>query len=78
MSLGFALVASAWAQTPWPVPDSEKNKKSPIVAGPKVVEQGKKVAQANCASCRGAMPSWKHVPESDRWALVQYIRSVKK
>ncbi len=23
---------------------------------------------------RGAMPSWKHLPENDRWALVRYIR----
>lgn len=27
---------------------------------------------------RGAMPPWKHLPEKDRWALVSYIRSVKK
>ena len=25
---------------------------------------------------RGAMPSWKHLPENDRWALVLYIRSL--
>ena len=25
---------------------------------------------------RGAMPSWKHLPEADRWALVRYIRSL--
>ena len=25
---------------------------------------------------RGAMPSWKHLPENDRWALVRYIRSL--
>ncbi len=25
---------------------------------------------------RGAMPSWKHLPESERWALVRYIRSL--
>jgi mono/diheme cytochrome c family protein len=121
VSLGFALVASgAWAQTPWPVPDSEKTKKSPLAPGPKAVEQGKKVAQVNCASChgstgkgngpaamalspkpadwtskkvqdetdgeifwkittgRGAMPSWKHLPENDRWTLVQHIRSLRK
>ncbi len=102
------------------LPQSEKNKKSPVAAGPKVVEQGKKVAQVNCVSChgstgkgngpaamalspkpadwtskkvqdetdgeifwkittgRGAMPSWKHLPENDRWALVQHIRSLKK
>jgi len=25
---------------------------------------------------RGAMPSWKFLPENDRWALVRYIRSI--
>jgi mono/diheme cytochrome c family protein len=25
---------------------------------------------------RGAMPSWKFLPEKDRWALVRYIRSL--
>jgi mono/diheme cytochrome c family protein len=102
------------------VPDSEKAKKSPVASGPKAIEQGKKIAQVNCASChgntgkgngpaatalspkpadwtskkvqdetdgeifwkittgRGAMPSWKHLPENDRWALVQHIRSLRK
>jgi hypothetical protein len=23
------------------------------------------------------MPSWKHLPENDRWAVVHYIRSLK-
>jgi len=27
---------------------------------------------------RGAMPAWRHLPESDRWALVQHIRTFKK
>jgi mono/diheme cytochrome c family protein len=27
---------------------------------------------------RGAMPSWKHLPEGDRWALVQHIRMLAK
>jgi mono/diheme cytochrome c family protein len=27
---------------------------------------------------RGAMPSWRHLPENDRWALIQYIRTLKK
>ena len=54
VSLGFVLLASgAWAQAPWTAPDSEKNKKSPVTASPKVVEQSKKVAQVNCASCHG-------------------------
>jgi len=25
---------------------------------------------------RGAMPSWKFLPENDRWALVRYLRSL--
>jgi mono/diheme cytochrome c family protein len=25
---------------------------------------------------RGAMPSWRHLPESDRWAIVRYIRTL--
>jgi mono/diheme cytochrome c family protein len=29
-------------------------------------------------SGRGAMPAWRHLPENDRWALVQYIRTLKK
>ena len=118
--LGLGPAGGVWAQTPWPVPESEKGKKSPIAASPKVVEQGQKVAQVNCVSChgkagkgdgvaavalnpkpadwiskrvqdetdgelfwristgRGAMPGWRHLPENDRWALVQYIRSFKK
>ena len=27
---------------------------------------------------RGPMPPWKHLPENDRWALVQFIRSLKQ
>jgi mono/diheme cytochrome c family protein len=27
---------------------------------------------------RGPMPPWKHLPESDRWAVIRYIRSLKK
>ncbi len=26
---------------------------------------------------RGAMPPWKHLPEKDRWELVNYIRTLK-
>jgi mono/diheme cytochrome c family protein len=25
---------------------------------------------------RGAMPSWRHLPDNDRWALVRYIRTL--
>jgi mono/diheme cytochrome c family protein len=119
-SLGLAFAGSAWGQTPWTAPASEKSKKSPIEASAKVVEQGEKIAKINCVSChgskgkgdgaaavalnpkpadwtskriqdesdgelfwkinagRGAMPSWKHLPEKDRWALIQYIRTLKK
>jgi mono/diheme cytochrome c family protein len=27
---------------------------------------------------RGPMPPWKHLPENDRWAVIRYIRSLKK
>jgi len=27
---------------------------------------------------RGPMPPWKHLPENDRWAVIQYIRSLKQ
>jgi mono/diheme cytochrome c family protein len=27
---------------------------------------------------RGAMPPWKHLPETDRWKLIAYIRSLQK
>jgi mono/diheme cytochrome c family protein len=27
---------------------------------------------------RGAMPPWKHLPEKDRWEIVNYIRTLKK
>jgi mono/diheme cytochrome c family protein len=26
---------------------------------------------------RGPMPSWKHLPETDRWSVVYFIRSLK-
>ncbi|HXG16682.1 MAG TPA: cytochrome c [Calidithermus sp.] len=26
---------------------------------------------------RGAMPPWKHLPEKDRWEIVNYIRTLK-
>ena len=110
--------APAQAQAPWEAPAAEKAKKNPSPSDAKTVEQGKKVAQINCASChgamgkgdgvasaglspkpadwtsktvqaesdgeifwkistgRGAMPSWKHLPEAERWALVRYIRSL--
>lgn len=27
---------------------------------------------------RGPMPPWKHLPEKDRWEIVNYIRTLKK
>jgi len=27
---------------------------------------------------RGAMPAWKHLPETERWQIVSYIRTLKK
>jgi mono/diheme cytochrome c family protein len=120
VGVGLAWSGAAWAQAPWTAPESEKSKKSPIAASAKVAEQGKKVAEVNCAPChgksgkgdgvaaaalnpkpadwtskkiqgesdgeifwkittgRGGMPAWRHLPENDRWALVQYIRTLKQ
>ena len=27
---------------------------------------------------RGAMPPWKHLPDKDRWEIVNYIRTLQK
>ena len=54
IGLGLVLGGAVWAQTPWNAPDAEKSKKSPLAASPKVVEQGKNVAQVNCVSCHGS------------------------
>lgn len=125
MTMVMLALAAAWqvpvsAQAPWVAPAAEKAKKNPVAASPKVVEQGRKVAQVNCASChgkggkgdgpaalalnpkpanwtskvvqeetdgeifwkittgRGPMPPWRHLPESDRWALVHFIRSLQE
>ena len=125
MTMVMLALAAAWqfpasAQTPWVAPAAEKAKKNPVAASPKVVEQGRKVAQVNCVSChgkggkgdgpaalalnpkpanwtskvvqeetdgeifwkittgRGPMPPWRHLPESDRWALVHFIRSLQE
>jgi mono/diheme cytochrome c family protein len=117
---GLVLGGVALAQAPWVAPATEKEKKSPLPADAKTVEQGEKVAKINCVSCHGAkgkgdgvaaaalnpkpadwtsgrvqeetdgelfwkisngrgpMPPWKHLPENDRWAIIQFIRSLKK
>ena len=60
MAVGLAVAgALAWggvaiAQGPWVAPAAEKAKKNPLAADAKAVEQGKKAAQVNCASCHGA------------------------
>jgi mono/diheme cytochrome c family protein len=43
-----------------------------------VQEQTDGELSGSSATGRGAMPPWKHLPEKDRWALISYIRSVKK
>jgi mono/diheme cytochrome c family protein len=30
------------------------------------------------ANGRGAMPPWKHLPDKDRWEIINYIRTLKK
>jgi mono/diheme cytochrome c family protein len=49
----LVLGGTALAQAPWVAPDAEKAKKNPLPNDKKVVDQGAKVAQTNCASCHG-------------------------
>ena len=116
----MAAAAAASAEEAWTAPAGEQARKKPLPAGAKSVEQGRRVAAANCATChgadgkgkgvaamaltpkpadwtskrvqdetdgalywkistgRGAMPPWRHLPEGDRWAVVLYLRSLKK
>jgi mono/diheme cytochrome c family protein len=116
----MGAAAAASGQEGWTAPAAEKARKNPLPAGAKSVEQGKRVAVANCVTChgadgkgngaaamaltpkpadwtskkvqeetdcalywkissgRGAMPPWRHLPESDRWAVVHYLHSLKK
>lgn len=111
------------AQGEWKAPGDAKKVKNPLAdkkKDAKVLADGKKLADVNCASChgpkgmgdgpaaaalnpkpanwtsdkvsketdgelfwkisngRGAMPPWKHLPEKDRWTLINYIRSLHK
>jgi mono/diheme cytochrome c family protein len=117
---GSCLATRAMAQGAWAAPAAEKAKKNPLPADHKVIEQGEKIAKANCVPCHGAsgkgdgvaaaalkpkpadwtssrvqnesdgelfwkisngrgpMPPWKHLSENDRWAVIRYIRSLKK
>jgi len=50
----LALGSAALAQGPWVAPDADKAKKNPLPNDKKVVEQGAKLAQINCATCHGA------------------------
>ena len=52
--VALALAGTALAQGTWVAPPAEKAKKNPLSADKKVVEQGAKVAKANCAPCHGA------------------------
>ena len=53
-SVGVASAAHAQAHAPWVAPAAEKGKKNPLPDDKKVVEQGAKLAQINCAACHGA------------------------
>ena len=116
--MGTALGLAALISMAGLAAAGEKEKKNPLPADAKTIEQGRKVAQINCVTChgakgkgdgaaavalnpkpadwtsktvqddsdgelfwkittgRGAMPAWRHLPESDRWALVRYIRTL--
>jgi len=49
----FAVAGLAMAQGAWTAPEAEKAKKNPLPKDSKVIEQGAKVAQLNCAPCHG-------------------------
>ena len=50
----IAITGLAAAQAPWTAPAGEKEKKNPLPADAKTIEQGRKVAQINCVTCHGA------------------------
>ena len=114
--------SAVWAQGEWKAPADAKATKNPTKKDdPKIIAEGKKLAETNCSSChgnggkgdgpaaaalpppkpadwtsakiaaesdgelfwkisngRGAMPPWKHLPDNQRWALIDYIRSLQK
>ena len=44
----------------------------------KVQSESDAVLFCKISEGRGAMPPWKHLPEKDRWEVVNYIRTLKK
>jgi mono/diheme cytochrome c family protein len=121
-TLVVGVGSAVWAQGEWKAPADAKATKNPTKKDdPKLVAEGKKLAETNCSSChgnsgkgdgpaaaalpppkpadwtsakiaaesdgelfwkisngRGAMPPWKHLPDNQRWALIDYIRSLQK
>jgi mono/diheme cytochrome c family protein len=121
-ALATGVASGVWAQGEWKAPADAKNTKNPTKKDdPKLVAEGKKLAEQNCVTChgnggkgdgpaaaalpppkpadwtsskiaaetdgelfwkisngRGAMPPWKHLPDNQRWALIDYIRSLQK
>ncbi len=45
---------------------------------PRVQDQGDGELFWKISTGRGAMPSWRHLPENDRWAILRFIRTLKK
>jgi mono/diheme cytochrome c family protein len=45
---------------------------------PKVQQQTDGEIFWKISNGRGAMPPWKHLPDKERWELVNYIRTLKK
>ncbi len=54
VATAFVAGGAALAQEAWVAPDADKAKKNPLPSDKKVIEQGAKLAQINCASCHGA------------------------
>jgi mono/diheme cytochrome c family protein len=45
---------------------------------PRVQDQGDAELFWKISAGRGAMPSWKHLPEKERWAVLRFIKTFKK
>ena len=45
---------------------------------PRVQDQGDGELFWKISTGRGAMPSWKHLPERERWAVLRFIKTLNK
>jgi Cytochrome C oxidase, cbb3-type, subunit III len=89
-ALAVGITSGIYAQGgDWKAPADAKSVKNPLAAkknDPKLLADwtSSRVASEadgeifwKMSNGRGAMPPWKHLPEDQRWALVNYIRSLQ-